>query len=60
MSILDDLCDACGAYSDPIGNSDCARAFTRKLWCGQCSVDGDTQPIIHWLYLNGPMPKNAR
>ena len=50
MSILDDLCDVCGCYVDPIGGDlALASAGTRRLWCGCCNT-GLRSDITNWLY----------
>jgi hypothetical protein len=36
MSIMDDLCDFCGSYCDPIGCDTARRVDNGWYWCGQC------------------------
>lgn len=50
MSIINDLCDLCGDYVDPIGG-DLAKASgtTQRLWCGTCHTDRERK-IVLWLY----------
>lgn len=41
MSIIDDTCDFCGKYFDPMGN-DSAVNTAKGLWDGQCSQGRDS------------------
>lgn len=37
MSFMDDKCDFCGSYMDPIG-CDTKQLVGDKAWCGQCDI----------------------
>jgi hypothetical protein len=46
MSFMDDECDFCGCYMDPIG-CDTQQILGQKAWCGQCPLSSDTTtPLI--------------
>jgi hypothetical protein len=49
-------CDIC---ANDCVDDELVRHHDKKTWCGLCSVNGDPNPIIYWLYLAAPKPKNA-
>lgn len=36
MSYLDDVCDFCNKYTDPMGNDKARVMKDRRFWCGHC------------------------
>jgi hypothetical protein len=49
-------CDIC---ANDCVDDELVRHHDKKTWCGLCSVNGDPNPIIYWLYLAAPKPKNV-
>ena len=56
MSYLDDVCDFCNKYTDPMGNDKARVMKDRRFWCGHCEAglftkygDLSNQELDYWI-----------